>query len=187
MASRTLPSDAPNWRFAGLWIRGLAALADILLLIITSILLFAGAIYVLYQLDPALLVRLKYELARGDFKFLERWGPVAILTCYEVLLTATSTRATLGKQLLGIRVIARNGERVGFLQSFWRYTIKYTLSIFFFYLCIITIEFPYYNVLGIISLLLGAIFVPAIWIAINRRKRGIHDYLSATAVVYYPY
>lgn len=81
------------------------------------------------------------------------------LTClYFVLLTYYSG-ATIGKKLLRIKVISTDGEKLSFMDVLYRETIGR-------FLCTVTMNMGY------------------ILVGLDREKRGFHDMLSDTRVVY---
>lgn len=84
---------------------------------------------------------------------------VAVQGAYFTVLTGLSGQ-TIGKMAAGIRVVTKQGRAVGYLRSLWRWG-AYILS----------------------SLSLGLGFL---LVAFNRRRRGLHDFVSGTRVVYLP-
>jgi uncharacterized RDD family membrane protein YckC len=65
---------------------------------------------------------------------------------------------TVGKAVVGLRVVTKHGERVGFARAFLRvpaYAVSYLVF-----------------------------FMGFVWIAISKTRRGWHDYLVGTCVVY---
>ncbi|MBW2242870.1 MAG: RDD family protein [Deltaproteobacteria bacterium] len=77
---------------------------------------------------------------------------------YAAGLESSGLQGTLGKRLVGIAVTDRLGERIGFLRATARFFAK-LLS----------------------ALPLGLGFLP---IAFNRRRRGLHDWMSGCLVVH---
>ena len=74
---------------------------------------------------------------------------------YTILIGAAG--ATVGKLVLGIRVVRKDGSKVGYARAFCRW-LAYGISL----------------------LTLGLGFV---WIAFNKDRRGVHDYLVGTKVI----
>lgn len=88
------------------------------------------------------------------------WGGLTLILCilliYMMVFQATMGH-TLGMRLLGIRVIDLFGQSPGLMRSAIR-TLGY--------------------VIGLLSGSLGFL-----WIAVDREKRGIHDWLAGTYVI----
>ncbi len=84
---------------------------------------------------------------------------VAFVILYEVVSWSGFGR-TLGKALMGLRVVTRDGERVGVLRAFAR-------------------VFGY--VVAAIPLYAGFA-----WVIVDERRRGWHDFIAGTHVLYAP-
>jgi len=82
---------------------------------------------------------------------------IAIGWLYEALLDSSSWQGTVGKKLLGLRVVDLNGNRISFGRATGRYFAK-VLS-------------------GMICL------IGYIMIAFTEKKQGLHDLLAGTLVV----
>jgi uncharacterized RDD family membrane protein YckC len=105
------------------------------------------------------------RFAKGDlsafpiFYVLLLWLVGLLVPCvYEALCYSSKWQATLGKKLLGMRVVTLQGEKLTFLRGFGRSLVKYTLSSFVCYLGFL-------------------------WVAFEGRKRAWHDLLAGTLVV----
>jgi len=142
MASRVgateTESDANAWRvrprhFAGFWIRVLAYLVDGLILLV-----------------PATLLR--YQLGNGGALL-----AVVVDWIYFAGLESSSSRATLGKMVVGVAVSDQDGNQISFGRATGRYFAKIISAITF----------------GIGFLMIG-------W---TDRKRGLHDMIAGTVVV----
>lgn len=81
----------------------------------------------------------------------------AISIGYYGLLTSSKNQATLGKMAVGIKVIGGNGERISLLRAFGRFLATYLSGIF---------------------------YIGYIMVGITNRKRGLHDFIANTYVVY---
>ncbi len=77
---------------------------------------------------------------------------------YFALLERSKWQGTLGKRIFGLRVVDLNAQRIGFLRATGRHAAK-----------------------GICWLMYGLGFVLA---AFTERKRGVHDFLAGTLVVW---
>lgn len=88
------------------------------------------------------------------------WASVVVL--YHVLLESSSKGATLGKQLMGIKVIKDNGEKLSFGTAFLRTFIKFAMDF--------------------------SCFAPLPWIVIflTDKRKTIHDLVANTIVIKKP-
>ncbi|MTH53655.1 RDD family protein [Bacillus mangrovi] len=132
-------------KYAGFWIRCAAFLIDYailsLIFIIPSIMMIGG--------DPAENTTMRFSI------FTFALVPAVIL--YFTILPMTKWQGTIGKKLLGLKIINENGGRVSPGQAILRY-IGYVIS--------------------------NAIFtVGFIMAAFTDRKRGLHDMIAKTYVV----
>jgi uncharacterized RDD family membrane protein YckC len=80
------------------------------------------------------------------------------LYAFNYVLLAARDGQTIGKRLVGIRVVRENGEPVGLLQVFLRHVVGYTLS------------------------LLGG-FLGFMWVIWDSKYQGWHDKIARTIVV----
>jgi uncharacterized RDD family membrane protein YckC len=89
--------------------------------------------------------------------------PAVSLTClcvawlYEALMTSSAKQATLGKMVLGLKVIDQQGKRLTFLHATGRHFAKKVNAF---------------------TLHIGYLIV-----AFTRRKQGLHDLIAGTYVV----
>jgi len=139
--------------YAGFWIRLVAVFLDTLILMVANCGLgFTIGLYgslSLEQLsgpqDPALsLIQFLLGTVVG-------WGYSAGLTC-------SSYQGTLGKKIMGIKVVGADGERISFGRATGRFFATY-LSTF---LCC----------------------VGYLMVAFNAKKQGLHDLIAETYVVH---
>ena len=151
---------APH-RVVGLTRRGLAALADLLVLLATAGPLHLGVCWALDLTPPVrgapTLDTLLLWLALPPAAVALWLAPfLGIAAFYVVLFTAVSGQ-TPGLMLVGARVVTARGARPGLLRALVR------------------------------LLALAAGLIPgglgALWIAFDREKRGLHDHLAGTYVV----
>lgn len=142
--------DKTAWIRAGFGPRAAAFLLDQLLV----------AIALLVVKVPAWLVRLfagqPMENVLFSFSLLDVLCYL-LLSAYFVLLTYL-TGSTLGKKVMGIKVVRGTGEELRFVDVLYRETIGRYLS--------------------------GVLFVGYLMALVDRQKRAFHDYLCETCVVY---
>lgn len=133
---------------AGFWIRLLAFIFD--LIIITGINSMLCSLLFPSEANISFL----YKIVNINSLFLGITGSI-----YFVLMTRYFQQ-TLGKMIVGIKVIQRNGEQLSWITVIFREVVARSLS-------------------QIMGLYLGYILC---WF--NSEKRCVHDYLSDTWVVY---
>jgi uncharacterized RDD family membrane protein YckC len=133
---------------AGFWIRFLAFVID--LIIITGI----NSILCSLLFPSEANVSLLYTIVNINSLFLGITGSIYFV------LTTYYFQQTLGKMIVGIKVIQRNGEPLSWITVIFREVVARSLS-------------------QIMGLYLGYIVC---WF--NSEKRCVHDYLSDTWVVY---
>ncbi|MGH7845026.1 MAG: RDD family protein [Candidatus Binatia bacterium] len=148
---RKAAGEAP-W---GGWTRRyLAFMIDLVILASFSLLLFYLT-YIAYSVGLAANQRSLSAYNETPFWRFTCWGSLFLCGWYFVLFHAMAGR-TLGKWLLGLRVVGPNRSPITYRQSLKRW-IGYFLSAF-----------------------LGLGFL---WILISRERRGWHDYLAGTWVI----
>jgi uncharacterized RDD family membrane protein YckC len=103
------------------------------------------------------LSRLPISVPEFTYGSLHLSGTVLFWMGY-LLLFWTMSGKTVGKAILGLRVVSRDGHGLSLGRSLLR-VVGYALSQFFFYLGFL-------------------------WVAVDGRQRGWHDYLAGTYVVY---
>ncbi|QDT90928.1 RDD family protein [Gimesia algae] len=147
-------------KYAGFWVRATAYAIDIVPISIIVVTLFYfysdfGQTWFAYQAD-----RMNVD-ARVQFIKEQNWireTVFGVWLVYCALMEGSSFQGTLGKRLLGIRVVDRLGNRISFGCSVIRNLSKIT---------------------SYIPFLMGFF-----WIAGSRQKHGWHDMLAKTDVVY---
>jgi len=143
----TSETTAPEPAYGGFWIRVVARLIDgillVVLLLIIEVLLRGGTLQ-------------EYESAEQELRWLLFW--VVAQWLYFAGLHASPWQATLGKRMIGMRVVGPQGERISFLRATGRYLA----------------EIPSWMILMIGYLMVA--FMP--------RKQGLHDLLASTFVVH---
>lgn len=111
-----------NITYAGFWIRFVACLIDGILLTIVLIpisILIGLAVVFMGGVDTTL-----SSILGGIVGFI-------VGVVYYVGMHASSKQATVGKMIMGLQVIGKNGERISFMRAFGRYVATYISSIFY--------------------------------------------------------
>jgi uncharacterized RDD family membrane protein YckC len=168
---RTGPPDPDN-PAAGFWVRVAAMSVDtvVLTLVVMVVLTFAGFAFgillphlnldlsALEAADPNGMMTEEQAatsmIAVGAMLLIE----VILLLIYFGIQHGSRHQATVGKRCFDIKVIAGNGDRLGYGRAMWR-TIGYIISA--------------------VPLYLGYVLA-----AFTRDKRALHDYLAGTRVQY---
>jgi len=127
-------------QYAGFWIRSCALVFDSLLLLI-----------------PQQWVSFLMGADNHDFWFVEFVMSLAMWWIYTAGLQSSSWQATLGKKLLGLKVVDNEGARISFGRATGRYFASF---------------------LSAILLCIGYIMV-----AFTEKKQALHDQIAGTLVV----
>lgn len=137
-------------RYAGFWIRLLASLLDGL------IIMAAGVVIMGITGVPMKNIFDFLNLELEGFEW-QQFLYVLLSIAYAVVLPATSLQGTLGKSLLGLKIIDKEGERISIMRSIGR----------------------------VLSQIVSAIilYIGYIMIAFHPQKRGLHDIMAGTFVV----
>jgi uncharacterized RDD family membrane protein YckC len=128
--------------YAGFWRRFAAYAIDYVIVMIGSAVLGAAATFAGLTSDGAQLSLLA----------------LASYFLYCTLLESSAWQATVGKRALGLRVMSRHGERLGFARAAARFVAK---------------------LLSVLTLCLGFVFI-----AVTRRRQALHDLIAGTLVGY---
>jgi uncharacterized RDD family membrane protein YckC len=157
LASEPATSSAQTTgEYAGFWIRFLALLIDgVILGVVVGVITvaFGGAAFVSAPNEPTAATTGVFAGLFGTMQLLI-W---AIDIVYFVGLTGTYG-ATLGKMMLGLRVVDTNGQKIGFGKAALREIIGKWISAFIFGL-------------------------GYLWVAFDEKKQGWHDKIAGTFVV----
>ena len=94
------------------------------------------------------------------FDLLPSLVPLVVFWFYFALMESSERGATIGKMVVGLRVVTEQGQRLSFANATGRYFAKF-----------------------ISTLILGIGFI---MIAFTERKRGLHDMIASTLVVKVP-
>lgn len=155
-------------RYAGFWIRFLASLIDSLFLFIPYLVLDSLIFYRVMGMNEGDYRMMMAEMNMNNEMYsysppievalYSILGTIVIGILYYGLMTASKWQGTLGKILFGVKVVGRNGERISFLRSVFRY-------------------FSYWPS----GLLLGVGYIMA---GIDDRKQALHDKIATTYVIH---
>lgn len=144
-------NNAKPIKYAGFWIRSLALFIDGIILIL--------AFYIIQTLTG---IELTQSYSSSESAYPESWMVdfigFLISICYATLTTGSSLQATLGKKMLGLRVIRSEGSRITYLRAFGRY---------------------WATILSGITLCIGYIIA-----AFTDQKKALHDMIADTRVIY---
>jgi uncharacterized RDD family membrane protein YckC len=109
-------------RYAGFWIRFVAAILDGI--VVTVIALVLGAVLAMLVSVSGAVDQL--EVILHIFSTLASY---VIQWLYEALLTSSARQATLGKMVLGLKVTGLDGQRISFARATGRHFAKYISAI----------------------------------------------------------
>jgi len=139
------PSDPASVAYGGFWLRVVAYIIDAILLY-----LVAGVVSIVT--DESL-----FAADKAHFPFKTQLISVVIGWLYFALLESSERGATVGKMVVGLRVVTEQGNRLSFLNATGRHFAKYISTL----------------ILGIGFLMVG----------LTDKKRGLHDMMAGTLVV----
>jgi len=161
-----ITSDHTSYK--GFWVRGAAAVCDVLLVSITIIFLEATYGAIAYDLST------KISLESLIFNKI-------LLIAYFALLESSRFQATLGKYLFGLAVCNSGGGRISLLQAFGRNILKILPIFWLLYAGRFAIQsLVIMNTLTIIALLLTA---GLLFVFFSKKKQALHDEICGTYVV----
>ena len=146
-------------RFGGFWRRFWATMVDMFILYLMSLTLFFIGLFAmgLGGSSPWRIVTTG-DLPRGTGLFMALYLAAALLMAMAYFIWFHGTIGqTLGKRLLGLRLIRTSGEKMTPGIAFLRCVGSLISSLF--------------------------VFLGFIWIAIDHRKQGWHDKIAATLVI----
>ena len=150
-------------QYAGFWRRVAAYLIDGFFINIVSDVILAIVLFIVSAVSPGFEQSYSpMDLMLGTSTDIPTWyllvtlGIVIIGIAYWTIATGWKGR-TVGKLMLGMKVVRTDGSRVGYGRAFGRF--------WSYYLCWCT---------------LGAGFLPIAW---TRQKRGLHDLICDTMVI----
>jgi uncharacterized RDD family membrane protein YckC len=158
----TAPPPPPVWDaqpashatgYGGFWLRAVAYILDAILLNIVFGVLAAIIGVSLIPADPAKIDPAQFISSMGSLQLVA----LVVSWLYFALLESSARGATVGKMVLGLRVVDGHGNRISFLRATGRFFAK---------------------------ILSGMIlFIGFLMVAFTERKRGLHDIIADTLVV----
>ena len=140
---RTNHNDIDNSHYAGFWVRLIAASVDVMVI---SIIVYGFSSFI---------NRLFYE---DFYLFYGTLLSILIAIVYHAHLESSVSQATIGKQVLGIKVMDLEGNRISFKKALDMYIVKITVGIL-----------PIVGQIPIVS---------------SKKKQSIHDMAAGTVVVF---
>jgi uncharacterized RDD family membrane protein YckC len=134
--------------YAGFWNRFWAFYIDqVILLVVLAVIRKIFSYFAVYSVDPSILNKVEAMIS------------LTSVLAYFSLLESSSTQATIGKRLLGIRVTDINGSRISILRGIGR-TLAKVPSFFIF-------------------------FIGFLMVAFTKKRQALHDILAGCLVVKY--
>jgi uncharacterized RDD family membrane protein YckC len=146
------PSGQPVG-YGGFWIRLVAYIIDGILLNIAFGIIGAIVGVSILPADPATVDPMAALSQMGRFQLLA----LVLTWLYFALMESSARGATVGKMVVGLRVVNEQGERISLLNATGRFFAKFVSAL---------------------VLMIGFIMV-----AFTERKRGLHDIMAGTLVV----
>jgi uncharacterized RDD family membrane protein YckC len=144
----------PEVRWGGFFRRGCAFVLDVVVILAFSMIMFFMC-YVGYKVGLSAHGRVLTWEHSTQFLTLFTWGWVGLATAYFVIFHGIEGK-TVGKWLLGLRVVGAGRSGVTYRRAFLRWL----------------------GMVGFAPLLLGFL-----WVLWSREKRGWHDFLAHTWVI----
>ena len=149
------PATSPTTpRFAGFWLRTLAAVIDTVLCQVATVILVLPLGFVLGASMAGTSSLEEIEAAGQGLGFVLG---ILIQWLWFTIPESSKWQATIGKKMVGLKVTDENGERIGFGKANGRYWSK------------------------ILSALI--LFVGFVMVAFTEKKQGLHDKIAGTLVV----
>ncbi len=156
------PSGTLQGQYAGFVSRSIAYTIDLLVIVVTIALVGATLNLFLqfFRLDELLDTMLASQTILGtSLRIITFLGSTAFISfSYFVLAWTLTAGQSVGKLLIGIRIVPLDGTNI----TFWRSTLRY------------------------FALLLSALilFIGLLWVLVSDRRQGWHDKIAKTCVIY---
>jgi len=147
------PGAQPTSGYGGFWIRLVAYIIDAILLNIVFGVVGAVVGISMFPADPANMDPAFFMSEMGSFQLVA----LVVTWLYFALMESSPRGATVGKMVLGLRVVDEQGNRISFMRATGRFFAKIVSSII--------------------------LFIGFLMIAFTDRKRGLHDIMAGTLVV----
>ena len=162
MKTKINPPSTLQGQYAGFISRLIAYTIDLLVIIGTVTIVGISVDFFLryFQLDELLATLIESQNILGEvLRFLTFLGSVAFITfSYFVLIWTFTAGQSVGKLLIGLRIVPLDGSKMGFGRSIVRY----------------------------FAFLLSAIvlFIGLLWVLVSNKRQGWHDKIARTCVIY---
>jgi uncharacterized RDD family membrane protein YckC len=147
------PKTAQPAGYGGFWIRVVAYIIDAILLNIVFGVVAAIVGINLIPADPAKMDPEAMVSQMGGLQLVA----VVVTWLYFALMESSARGATVGKMVVGLRVVDESGNRISFLRATGRFFSK---------------------IVSAVILMIGFLMI-----AFTDRKRGLHDMMAGTLVV----
>ena len=147
------PGAQPASGYGGFWIRFVAYVLDAILLNIAFGVIGAVVGISIFPADTANMDPAVFMSEMGTFQLVA----LVVTWLYFALMESSPRGATVGKMVLGLRVVDEQGNRISFLRATGRFFAKIISSVI--------------------------LFIGFLMIAFTDRKRGLHDIMAGTLVV----
>ncbi len=158
----TLPPSTLQGQYAGFVSRFLAYIIDILVVIaIVTILGFTGDIILrFFRIDEFLASLLATDNVLGDvLRAMALLGSIAFINfAYFVIIWTVTAGQSVGKVLIGLRIVPLNGTRITILRAIIRYFAFLASAL--------------------------VLFIGLLWVLVSDRRQGWHDKIAGTCVIY---
>ncbi|SFV65719.1 hypothetical protein MNB_SV-13-1769 [hydrothermal vent metagenome] len=151
--------------YAGFWVRSMASLIDIIVLLLPFILMV-----MLFDIWHILHLE-------SIFIFLILWG------VYSVTMLSSSWNATLGKKILGLKVLTKTLEPLHLKASLKRFIFAFITYILLLLPLLLSIRIFSFMSYSWTDIFLLPIFLPLLMMFFNKRKQVLHDYFAKTVVI----
>lgn len=149
---REVGSDGRTLEYASFWIRLWALILDGLALVFTIYFIGFFIMWIGF-----VFVAIKNNFSNDSISLIGDWAGRIFSWLYFIILTY-KYQATFGKQMAGIKIVSKNGERASLLQIITRETVGKFLS-----------------ALTIVGWLMPLV---------TKRKQALHDKIAGTFVIY---
>ena len=158
----TLPPSTLQGQYAGFVSRFLAYIIDLLVVIaiVTILGLTADIILRFFRIDEFIASLLSTDNLLGDvLRATAFLGSIAFVNfAYFVIIWTVTAGRSVGKLLIGVRIVPLNGSRISIFRAIIRY--------FAFILAALPL------------------FIGLLWFLISDRRQGWHDKIAGTCVIY---
>lgn len=153
-SEREISQASDSFRYAGFWFRTLASIIDTILTQVATFFLVFPLTFMLGMSMASMMNTEEIEIAG---KVLDLFVSFNLNWLYFTISESSKWQATLGKKILGLKVVDEYGVRIGFGKANRRYWSK---------------------ILSALTLCIGFLMV-----AFTEKKQGLHDKIARTFVL----